>query len=239
MRDTVFLPINLIKEAEQQGWLRSLAYFVRCKSLYQNNTHYNYSLRTLGERIKCSPACLSVHLKVLSDKGLISYHSGNITFSGLRKMQSTYGLKNVGVPVDFKNQHDILRGQIIRFNLSAQSHNISKTDLQNWKGGFVPFTKVEKGNSCYVGLSAKGVGNLFALSAGSGSRIRCKLKKINHLSVKPVYSVLFDNISLINFRNMRNEFIIPAYSFLKEGRVLVQRRPCMEYIGSILSRSSY
>lgn len=87
--------------------------------------------------------------------------------------------------------------------------------------------------SSYVGLSAKGVGNLFNLSAGSGSRIRGKLSKLNQLSVKPVYSVLFENVSLINFKNMRNEFVIPAYSFFKEGRILVQKRPSMNYTGNL------
>ena len=188
MRDTVFLPINLIKEAEQEGWLRSLAYFVRCKSLYQNNTHYNFSLRTLGERIKCSPACLSVHLKVLEGKGLVRLHSGNITFSGLKKMQSRYGLKNMGVPVNWKNQHDILRGQIIRFNLTAQSYNIQRSGLQKWERGFIPLTKDEKTNSSYAGLSAKGIGKLFDRSGGSGSRIRKKLQELNQFSVTRVYS---------------------------------------------------
>lgn len=235
MRDLVFLPINLIKEAEQDGWLRSLAYFVRCKSLYQNNTHYNFSLRTLGERIKCSPACLSAHLKVLEGKGLITYHSGNITFSGLRKMQSRYSLKNVGVPVDFKNQHDILRGQIIRFNLSAQSYNIRKSGIQLWRKGFVPITKDEKANSSYTGLSAKRIGSLFNRSAGSGSRIRKKLKDLTQFSVTPVYSVLFDKTSLIDFKNMRKQFTIPPYSFYREGRILIQRRSCMEYVGNPLT----
>lgn len=148
-------------------------------------------------------------------------------------MQGIYQLKNIGVPVNFKNQHDILRGQIIRFNLSTQSYQIRKSGLQLRERGFIPNTKAEKMRSSYVGLSAKGVGNLFNLSAGSGSRIRGKLNKLNQLSVKPVYAVLFENVSLINFKNMRNEFVIPAYSFLKEGRVLVQKRPSMNYTGNL------
>ena len=65
MRSVVFLPIQLIKDADNEYWLRSLAYFVRLKSLYKNNTHYGFTLRSLAERIGCSPACLSFHLKIL------------------------------------------------------------------------------------------------------------------------------------------------------------------------------
>lgn len=115
MRSTVFLPVALIKKANDDGWLRSLAYFVRLKSLYKNNTHYNYSLRSLAAAIKCSPACLSVHLRELMGRGLVRHHAGNITFLGFKKLQELYKPATIGVPVDFKNQYDLVRGQIIRF----------------------------------------------------------------------------------------------------------------------------
>lgn len=234
MRDLVFLPINLIKEAEQEGWLRSLAYFVRCKSLYQNNTHYNYSLRTLGERIKCSPACLSVHLKVLEGKGLIRFHSGNLTFLGLWKLRTKWKWATIGVPVDFKNQHDVLRCQIIRFNLNEQQHKISNNGLLNWRGGFVPSTKAEKDESCYAGLSVNRIGELIGRTRATGSRIRQKLSSLNYLSVRRVYSVLYSGVSYSDYIFMRNNVIIPYYSFYKEGRICVQRRCMMEYTPPIV-----
>lgn len=230
MRNIVFLPIDLIKQAEEENWLRSVSYFVRLKSVYQNNTHYNFSLRSLSKKIKCSPACLSFHLKVLEAKGLITYHFGNVTFSGLKRMQAKYGLKNMPVPVDLQHQKIFLRSLIVKFNLTAQEYIIKKSGIQKWQKGFVPFTKDEKISSSYVGLSGKGIGKLFNRSASTGARLRKQMKDLQIFSVIPVYSVLFKNVSLLDFKNMRNEFVIPYYSFFRDGKIIVQRRPMMEYI---------
>jgi hypothetical protein len=231
MRDKVYLPIDLIKAADNEYWMRSLAYFVRLKSLYKNNTHYRFSLRSLAEKAKCSPACLSFHLKVLEEKGLVSRHAGNITFAGLWKMQKQHRYRNIAVPVNFKNQYDILRGQIIRFNLSSQEYNIKKSGIQlrKRKQG-VPFSKTEMTQSSYPGLSAAGIGNLFGLSTMSGSRVRQKLENLGHISCQRVYSILFKGISEKDYRFMKWGGNIPLYSFWKDGRVLVERRPEMKYL---------
>jgi len=210
-----------------------MSYFIRMKSLYRNNTYYGFSLRGLGEKIKCSPACLSAHLKVLEAKGLISYHSGNITFAGLGKQQSIYGKKNVGVPVDkkanFKNQYDILRGQIIRFNLASQQHKIDTSETQYCREKYVPNTKSEKMNSSYVGLSAKGIGNLFSLSMATGSRIRGKLKNLNQISVKRRFLKLLWVNSYNDFINLKRIGAIPYYSLFDNGLVIKEVRPEMQY----------
>ncbi len=230
MRNLVYLPIALIKAADNERWERSLAYFIKLKSLHKNNTHYGFTLRSLAVKVKCSPACLSHHLKVLESKGLITYHAGNITFAGLKKLQAKYNNNNFPVPVDFKNQTDILRGQIIRFNLSAQEHNIRKSGIQIRKTKSVPYTKSEKMESCYAGLSAAGIGNLFDLSAASGGRIREKLKNLGYLSVKRVFSILFKGISEKEYRNMKWNGVIPIYSFWKGGNIAVERRTELRWL---------
>lgn len=232
MRGVVFLPIELIKTADNLYWLRSLSYFVRLKGLYKNNTHYNFTLRNLSAKLGCSPACLSYHLKVLSEKGLIRYHKGNVTFLGLNKLRSLFKYNVIGVPVNDKHQHDILRGQLIRFNLSAQKHKMKKSGTQMRTKGFIPFTKTEKANSSYVGLSAAGVGNVLGLSQKSGSRIREKLNTLGQFRCQRVYSVYMRNIGLKDFTIMRRGGDIPAYSFYREGKIIVERRMKMEYWGS-------
>jgi DNA-binding transcriptional regulator YhcF (GntR family) len=230
LRDLVYLPVELIKKADNEYWDRSLAYFVRLKSLYKNNTHYNFSLRSLAARVGCSPACLSFHLKVLVEKGIVCYHRGNVTFAGLKKLQSMYKRASIGVPVNSKHQVDFLRGQIIRFNLSAQRHNIKKSGIHKRKTKSVPFTRTEKTESCYVGLSAAGIGRLFGVSSATGGRIREKLGDFGLLSVKRVFSLLFSGISERDYRNMKWAGNIPIYSFWKQGRVLVERRTELEYL---------
>lgn len=231
VRRVVFLPIELIKAADNEYWLRSLAYYIRLKSLYKNNTHYGFTLRSLAEKVGCSPACLSFHLKILESKGLIRKHGGNVTFLGMNKLRSLFKYNVIGVPVNRKHQHDILRGQLIRFNLSAQQHKIKKSGTQMRTKGFIPFTQTEKTNSSYVGLSAAGVGNVLGLSQKSGSRIREKLNVLGQIRGKRVYSILMKNIGLRDFTIMRREGDIPPYSFYRDNKVIVERRMKMEYVG--------
>lgn len=233
MRQTVFLPVALIKKANDQGWLRSLAYFVRLKSLYKNNTHYGFTLRSLAAKAKCSPGCLSHHLKKLEFRGLIRYHGDNITFPGLNKLKENNKPATIGVPVEFKNQYDILRGQIIRFNLTAQEYNIKKSGTQIQRTIFVKETKTEKTSSCYIGLSAFGVGNLFCLSGATGSRIRKKLNKLGLLGRSQVFSILYENCDSKCFLDMLHIGCIPIYSKYRNGRVIVERRNRVWYRGAV------
>lgn len=199
-----------------------------------NNTFYNFSLRGLSERVKCSPACLMFHLKALQDKGIVRLHNGNITFIGLKKLGEKYGHKTVGVPIDidnqFKNQYDILRGQIIRFNLASQQHRINKSETQHCRDKYVPNNKNEKMNSSYVGLSAKGIGSLFSLSMASGSRIRSKLKELNQISVKRRFSKLLWVNSYSHFIELKRIGVIPIYSLFDNGLVVKEVRPELQYI---------
>lgn len=131
------------------------------------------------------------------------------------------------MPVDYKNQHDILRCQIIRFNLSAQELNIRKSEI-HYKKIIRPKKTTEKTN--YMGLSAKGTGRLFGLSKESGSRIRRKLKRIGLLSVLKKVFILINEISEPDYWRMKSFCLIPAYSYYDKGRVLIQRHPEIKYL---------
>lgn len=229
MRVTVFLPISLIRWAQAEGWLRSLAYFVRLKSLYKNNTHYNFTLRSLSGRIGCSPACLAHHLKVLESEGLIRYHGNNVTFVGFKKLSAKYGEKNIGVPVDPKNQLEVLRAQLIRLNLGNQAYHIHKIGTQKRSTRYIPWTKTERFYSCYVGLSCIGFGKILGLSAASGQRIRRKLVRRGILDQKRVYSVIMTGIAEGDMRRMKVAGVIPIFSKLVNGKVLVERRSELRY----------
>lgn len=238
MRNFVFIPVWLIKKAEQGGWLRSLAYFVRLKSLHKTNTHYNFSLRSLSKLVGCSPACLSFHLNILDQNGLTSYTAKNITFTGLSKLQAKYGQKNVGVPVNHKFQLDVLRGQIIRFNLAQQQYNIDKSETQNCqpkgrrKQALLPTGKMK---NSYTGLSANGIGNLFGLSGATGSRIRERLKNEKILSLKSRFWLLLPAAAFRDYLLMKREGVIPQYSCYINGNILLRAYPEMKYIGAISS----
>jgi hypothetical protein len=128
-RSTVYLPIKLINQANNENWLRSLAYLVRLKAAYKNPTFFKFSLRKVAASIKCSPACLAFHLKVLEQHGLVRFHSSNLTVTGYRALERMFRTKRfTGVTVDIKNQYDILRSLIIKFNLQRQEYRMRKNE---------------------------------------------------------------------------------------------------------------
>jgi len=236
LRDTVFLPVRLIKDANEYGWLRSLGYFVRMKSLYVNNTHYRFNLRGLSQILKCSPACLAFHLKVLRNSGLVVDHSGNLTFKGLRKIGQIWGSKNIGVPVDHKNQLNLLRAQIIRFNLQQQEYNIRKSGVQNCPRNQVPNNFSERINSCYVGLSANGFGRLLKLSQAQGAAIRAKLINIGLLTSQRRFCRLIASGGPSGggpadglLKAMKIQGLMPMYAFIQDGYIVVQKRMELRY----------
>lgn len=243
LRKVVFIPVRLIKKAHEENWLRSLAYFVRMKSLYRNNTHYGKSLRGLAKKLNCTPPCLSHHLKQLKHHGLVVEHAGNLTFLGYNRLQAIEGGKSIGVPVDHANQLDLVRAQLIRFNLSAQKYNIKRSEIQNCQG-LVPFTFKETAYSCYAGLSAPGFGKVLGLSPSQGSAIRTKLIALQTFKARRRYSELViasggscpdgapsGGVLRTAFRTARIQGFLPAYAFLKGGSVLVERRMELNYCG--------
>src|SRR5882762_644407 len=241
LRNLVFIPVKLIKKANEEGWLRSLAYFIRMKSLYVNNTHYGFNLRGLGKILNCSPACLSHHLKILRSRELVGDHSGNITFKGLRKISLLYGGKNIGVPVDPINQLDLLRAQLIRFNLSGQEYNIKRSGVQKCPAAETPNTFSERAYSCYAGLSAHGFGKVLKLSPAQGAALRAKMIRLGILSFIRRYSIYFafgdpsgeapsGGVLRTALRQGKIQGLIPSYAFIKDGRVLAERRMELEYM---------
>lgn len=242
LRNLVFIPVKLIKQAHEEDWLLSLAYFVRMKSLYVNNTHYGFSLRSLGGRLGVSPATLGNHLRTLTKNGLVEKHAGNITFKGYRPLRRLFGANFIGVPVDHKNQLTLLRAQLIRFNLSGQKYNIKRSGVQKCQPAATPNTFSETINSCYAGLSAKGFGKVLGLSAAQGATIRAHMIRLKILSFQRRYSKLFlpfgdasgggPSGGVLRTALIQGKIhgFVPSYAFLKYGSVWVERRMELEYM---------
>lgn len=235
LRDFVFIPIRLIKQANAEGWSRSLGYFVRMKALYVNNTHYRYNLRSLAKRLNCSHGCLSYHIRELKVRGLLTDHSGNMTFNGFKKLGKIWGHKAVGVPVDHKNQLDLLRAQIIRFNLQQQEYNIKRSGVQQCQGYLEPDTLTERADSCYTGLSANGFGRLLKLSSAQGAAIRAKLIELGLLSFERRFCRLIASGGpsgggpADGLREMKRQGLMPMHAFIRDGYIVTEKRMQLEY----------
>lgn len=242
LRDLVFIPVKLIKQAHEEDWLRSLAYFVRMKSLYVNNTHYGFTLRSLGDKLGITPATLGHHLRILKGKKIVSYHGKNLTFLGFDKLVSLYRSKSIGVPVDHQNQLTLVRSQLIRFNLSSQKYNIKRSEIQNCPSEETPLSFRETTHSCYTGLSAHGFGKVLGLSFSQGAALRARMIHLGVLKATRRFSSLFlpfgeSSGRAPSGRVLRTALIqgktrgyIPTYAFIKNGSVWIERRMELEYL---------
>jgi hypothetical protein len=216
------VPFILIEQANNEGWLRSLAYYVRLKSVFRKSTYYRFSLRKVSQLIHCSPACLLHHLRVLEKEGLIWYHAGNLTCIGKRALAKKVECKRtVLVPINHKTQFDLLRSVVLKINLTRQAFRSRENAVKFVAPSFLP--RYAKNNSLkdYVGLSCKSLGRLLSRSKATGCRVRKKLEKIGVIRSERVNAILFDGVSFAHFLHLKEERLIPTYAFYK-NRVIYQ-----------------
>jgi hypothetical protein len=228
----VNIPVKLIESANNEGWLRSLGYFVRLKAAFKKPTFYNFSLRKASEAIKCSPATLAHHLRVLEAEGLIRYHSGNLTCMGKKELKKRFGCKKVErVAVSKENGFDFLRAVIININLRRQAFQSRRNEGRTTTPSFVPRSAKISYFRDYVGLSCYKIGKLISLSQSSGFRIKRKLEKIGVIKSERREVTLFYGVSLSEYYNLKRNFMIPSYSFYREGHIVQPLHCRIEYLG--------
>jgi DNA-binding Lrp family transcriptional regulator len=231
-RKYVNIPVKLIESANNEGWLRSLGYFVRLKAAFKKPTFYNFSLRKASEAIKCSPATLAHHLRVLEAEGLVRYHSGNLTCMGKKDLKKKFGSRKVErVVVSKENGFDLLRSIVIKINLTRQAYQSRRNAGRISTPSFAP--KVAKNSSVkdYVGLSCKKIGYLLNLGKSSGLRIRRKLENFGVVRSERVVVELFRGLTYSDYLELKRNYVIPYYSYYKRGSIYQPLHNRIEYIG--------
>lgn len=123
----VYLPLKVVRNAIEQKWDNSLAYYCILKKLYTKPIIYNFSLRKLGATIKCSPTTLSHHIKILSEKGLLSVKNGNLCLKGTRTLNKE--VKSILIPIkscsNKTEQLSYIRYGVVKRNLDIQHKEIT------------------------------------------------------------------------------------------------------------------
>lgn len=66
------LPYAVVDLAIEEGWVKELSYFLHITSLHGNSIIYNYSTRTLSEKLGCSKSAVNRNVNFLIRKGLMS-----------------------------------------------------------------------------------------------------------------------------------------------------------------------
>lgn len=84
---------NMIESAIDNNWLLSLAFFYKLKVNFVNSIIYNYSLRSLANKLNISHNTVRKHISILLKYDLVSLSSGHLKLSPLKSIIKKYRLK--------------------------------------------------------------------------------------------------------------------------------------------------
>lgn len=94
------LPYAVVDLAISEGWTKELCYFLHITSLYGNSVIYDYSSRSLAEKLGCSKSAINKNVNFLIKKGLLrTLENGNLvglSIIQLRDWVSSYLGKSTG-----------------------------------------------------------------------------------------------------------------------------------------------
>lgn len=115
---------TLIEQAISERWINSLAVFYSIKCKYKNSSIYNYSSRTLAEKLDINHNAINKHIRVLKQKGLIKQYSANITLISTKaKHKCTLNINKESSQEEIRNE---LRFKILEQNFRRQKYVIDK-----------------------------------------------------------------------------------------------------------------
>lgn len=120
------LPHKAIKKATCEGWETSLFYLSQLYCIHKHPVFYNYSIRGLAMLLNCSASTLSVHIKILRQKGFISVKNGNLHLIGRKHLQGRYKQRLTKIPLYATKQDQItyFRFILAKDNLDRQQRKI-------------------------------------------------------------------------------------------------------------------
>ena len=187
-KSTINLPIMLLHEANADGWLLQLSFFVRLKSYYSNSIFYNSRLISLSKELNVPVPTLSRYIKFLTAKGLLSKHHGNLCCLGNTKIKSNYEKCSfsIQIPIDHDNQLIVLRSAILELNLKGQQYHIDKSVSAKYSKKKIYKTFKERYDNTrkYTGLSIMGISRLLNISKTAAMIYKNKAVSIGLMTAK-------------------------------------------------------
>lgn len=142
-----WLTLQMVQDAFDNRYERTLVYFLLIKQLHVKPIIYNYSLRSLSRELKCSASTLSRHLDIMAHRGLIRIENGHLKLLSTRNMKKQKHAILVPVQTS-KNKHKqltFLRFVPIKYNLSKQEEisTIKNNVIDLYKNPLRKFTVKE------------------------------------------------------------------------------------------------
>lgn len=135
-----WLPFVTVSQSFDEGWERSLVFFLQLRQLHKKPIIYNYSYKSLSKQLNCSLGTIKRHLLILIEKGLVSVNNKNLCLTGTTRLLKTF--RSFLVPVilspDRKIQLSYLRYVLVKRNLRLQEKAHQKAlNIINYHKGFV------------------------------------------------------------------------------------------------------
>lgn len=211
-RNNQTLPLNMIIEANDNGWLDTLTYFVWLK---KKNVIYNYTARSAAKIFNIHPSTLIKHVEKMKSLGLVFMSGGNLCTIGVNRLYVKYGKPLVKVKyttTSKSNQQYYIKFFLLKHNLKTQDYVYSKkSKLIKIQGGAYT-TKAEyyallnqkkplnlgRMQDRYT-LSNKSLGELYGRSQCTGLRLQKKFRELNLIKTSSKYKLLETQVSELEF----------------------------------------
>lgn len=226
----VWLPVGLVRTANEKGWLNSISYFTQIRGLHKKGVIYNFTLRSLSRAINCSPSTLSKHLEIMATNGLISYNNGNLLCTGRAKLLLLFPGAECAIRVINKiaDQKTLVKFILIKNKLNTQYkitklkkdiikiHHSKRSDPKGTKKLLKAQQKLKLTNTQLETsinddfiLSNRNIGATFNQSQSTGLRLQKKFNKLKLIRSQRNFKIV--EPFAIPYREFRERYISNKY----------------------------
>lgn len=232
------LPIELIRKAQQEGWLNSLAYLAHLKRY--KTTYYNFSYQSVSELLRCSKSTLKRNLDILRHNNLCYFKNNNLCLVGTYELQHRFKNKKlvqiklihgkkklsleyalVSEKLDSQKYYTDRLAELNRLTTLVNKNKwITKRDFNKFKKLRLLFKKrsMQRNYQC---LSVFGFGKVLGNHYTTGHRKRNQLKELGLIDVKPKQEIIKGK-TFFDFKHMKSLGLIPIYSKYSKGNIFIR-----------------
>jgi len=229
------LPIELIRKAQQEGWIGSLGYLANLKRY--RTTYYNFSYQSVSKLLGCSKSTLKRNLDILRHHNLCYFKDRNLCLVGTYELQQRFENKKlVQIKLIHGKRKLSIEYALVSEKLNSQQYYIDRlaelkqlTKLTNSriyieKRQYKRFQQLRllfKKRSMqkdYQCLSVFGFGKVLGNHYTTGHRKRNQLKELGVIDVKPRKEMIKGK-TFFDFKYMKAMGLIPIYAKFSKGNI--------------------
>lgn len=230
-------PIELIRKAQQEGWLNSLGYLAHLKRF--KTTYYKFSYQSVSQLLGCSKSTLKRNLDILRHQNLCHFKDGNLCLVGTYQLQHRFENKKLVQIKLIKGKKKLsIEYALVSEKLDSQQYYIDRlaelkqlTKLTNSRR-FLEKRQIKKFQKLrllfkkrsmqrdYQCLSVFGFGKVLGNHYTTGYRKRNQFKELGFIDVKRKQEVIKEK-TFFDFKYMKSMGLIPIYAKYSKGNIFI------------------